>query len=477
VKLPVSVVGDDLTGVVAVGGELASRGLAAVLLRDTEHLRSGSLRFPTDVRGLRSKRAILITTESRHDEVATARAKVHSASTALLEQGTSVLIKKMDSLLRGNIAAEIAAAMEGFEATKALCVFAAPSQGRTTVEGCQLVNGVPVGQGDDPGSYLQSEAREANVVELLSQEFGSHVRHLNLEVIRRGPEAIRAALRSAMTDASARVIVCDATAVEHVDGCVRAAISSGVRILAGTSDLSGAVADALIAAGTLSPTPPVLVVSGTASRAGGEQVNHAVRRGVARLVEVPAFHLLAVTEMADVGAEEIARYARRVSDLLRSRTSVLLCPDKASPDDLAGRGVSHRVAEGLARIGAASLRGEEVGGVIATGGETARRMLDSMEARELMIGREVMPGIPEAVVLGGPHAGLRFIAKTGAYGGVEALETLAGWIRAGNEAFDASLSVTAGLHDVTSGALTSGKSGRDATSSSVGGSQDAGEER
>jgi uncharacterized protein YgbK (DUF1537 family) len=55
----------------------------------------------------------------------------------------------------------------------------------------------------------------------------------------------------------------------------------------------------------------------------------------------------------------------------------------------------------------------------------------------MVIGRDVIPGVPEAVVLGGPHAGLRFVAKTGAYGGRDALEEIVRWLESCNELFDA----------------------------------------
>src|SRR5215213_907328 len=96
----VAVVGDDLTGVVAVGGELAARGLATVLPRGVEGLRSGLV---APLLGRLNKpyagTAIAVTTDSRHDPPDVARDKVRIASRVLSDMGAVLLVKKVDSLL------------------------------------------------------------------------------------------------------------------------------------------------------------------------------------------------------------------------------------------------------------------------------------------------------------------------------------------------------------------------------------------
>lgn len=447
----VSVVGDDLSGVMAVGGELASRGLATILLKITEasHLESysGSLeRLDKSHR----ETSVVLTTESRYDALSAAREKVHTASAMLRSTGTSVLIKKVDSFLRGHIGPELSAAMQGFGVDKALCVVAAPSQGRTTVEGNQLIDGSPLGQ-KNAGSYLESEVQDANVVALLQQEFGDRVRHLGLNVVGQGSEAIRTVIRSVVEDESTRVVVCDATTVGQVNECVAVAIANGIRVLAGTTDIGYAVADALTVAGSMRSTLPVLVVSATASRAGRNQIDYLIREKIAELVEVPVAVLLKGTEASvlsepaavdsDVTNNITKHYEHRISELLLSGTNVLLCPETPSSNNREQEAASHKVAKKLAEIGAEALSATRVSGVVATGGETARRLLDSMEVRELIVGREVLPGIPEAIILDGPHAGLRFIAKTGAYGGPDSLKNLTNWLRTSNEAFESHLGV------------------------------------
>src|SRR5829696_7248454 len=89
-----AVVGDDLSGVVSVSGELASCGLATVLPRGTgssaehllEQLAAGAVS--------RVGTVVAVTTDSRHDPPDVAREKVLAASRAL--SGAAVLVKKVD---------------------------------------------------------------------------------------------------------------------------------------------------------------------------------------------------------------------------------------------------------------------------------------------------------------------------------------------------------------------------------------------
>jgi uncharacterized protein YgbK (DUF1537 family) len=223
---------------------------------------------------------------------------------------------------------------------------------------------------------------------------------------------------------------------------VGVAVSSGFRLLVGTSDLCGAVADALSEQKWLSPKPPVLIVSGTASQVGRSQVAHAASKGIVQLVEISTDGMKAYPPSsirardADFSAGKVRGYVRTASALLIAGENVVVCPeDSPAPGgDVEG---SPAVARTLAEVGVGAIREAKVCAVVATGGETAEVVLDLLGARGLAIGREVIPGVPEAIILGGPHAGLRYVAKTGAYGGCDALEKIVRWLESCNDLFDA----------------------------------------
>ena len=61
------------------------------------------------------------------------------------EPGARLVFKKIDSTLRGNIAAETEAVLRAADATLAVCAPAFPGTGRTTVDGVQYAHGERVG--------------------------------------------------------------------------------------------------------------------------------------------------------------------------------------------------------------------------------------------------------------------------------------------------------------------------------------------
>jgi uncharacterized protein YgbK (DUF1537 family) len=62
-----------------------------------------------------------------------------------------------------------------------------------------------------------------------------------------------------------------------------------------------------------------------------------------------------------------------------------------------------------------------ISGLIITGGTIAIRTLEAMDSFGTEVDDEVSPGIPSAIVRGGPRSGLRIVTKAGAFGDEEAI--------------------------------------------------------
>ena len=99
-----------------------------------------------------------------------------------------IVLKKIDTGLRGSLGAEIDGAMEALGAAEAFVLPAIPEVGRTTVGGVQLIDGVPVHRTafrDDPENPVR-DACVARVIEATSRRRAADVA---LEAVRR-PGAI-----------------------------------------------------------------------------------------------------------------------------------------------------------------------------------------------------------------------------------------------------------------------------------------------
>ncbi len=133
-SLEVLVLADDLTGALEAGAGFAQNGLSTVVaLQESENV---------------SASVLVIDTQTRHISAEAAADRV-TRLTSLYP--ARLIYKKTDSTLRGNIRAELAAlATQG----PVLYVPAYPKMGRTVVNGCLHVHGVPLHETEFAGDLL-----------------------------------------------------------------------------------------------------------------------------------------------------------------------------------------------------------------------------------------------------------------------------------------------------------------------------------
>ena len=155
--MDLAIIADDLTGAADSGVQLKRSGYrTAVVFRRAD--------LPPEV----DLDAVAVDTDSRSSPAGFAAKRVLEAGRAM--NNARVIYKKIDSTLRGPIAAELAAALGATGRTKAVVAPAFPSAGRTTFEGVQLVNGKPVhqtGLAYDPSTPVS----ESHIPYLLSEAF------------------------------------------------------------------------------------------------------------------------------------------------------------------------------------------------------------------------------------------------------------------------------------------------------------------
>lgn len=135
-------IADDLTGSFDTGVQFEKRGASVsfTALSNLDGFTAG-----TDV--------VVIDTESRHVPPQTAFALTSRAVRWAVEQGAQHVYIKTDSGLRGNVGPSIKAALCETGCAVAAFAPAYPDMKRTTVHGCQLIDGVPVNEsvfGRDP---------------------------------------------------------------------------------------------------------------------------------------------------------------------------------------------------------------------------------------------------------------------------------------------------------------------------------------
>jgi uncharacterized protein YgbK (DUF1537 family) len=130
--LRLGIIADDLTGAADTALSFWETGIAATIQLD---LAEGAITTT-------SLAAIAVDTDSRHLAPDEAGQRVAQAIRHLQAAGIDRFYKKIDSTLRGNIGAEIEAALDATQASHAIVCPAFPATGRTVVHGRVQVDGV-----------------------------------------------------------------------------------------------------------------------------------------------------------------------------------------------------------------------------------------------------------------------------------------------------------------------------------------------
>lgn len=190
-------IGDDLTGTLDSAVAFACAGCCVIPTPDAQALEK-ELAGPAEV--------VAINANTRHLEPADAAHRVREFVGAARAAHVAMVCKKTDSVLRGNIGAELAAARKAAGASTLHFVPAFPAEARTTQGGVQYVDGVPVAKsaaGADPFEPVST----SNVAALIGQQSSDAT--VNVSRGLQASEAEGIAIYDAVSDADIDAIVAE----------------------------------------------------------------------------------------------------------------------------------------------------------------------------------------------------------------------------------------------------------------------------
>jgi uncharacterized protein YgbK (DUF1537 family) len=371
----VGIQADDLTGACDTGAPFAGRGLETLVVVSDEDGLPALPRTTTSV--------LVVDTESRMLPVEEARARARAAGSALKAGPRRVLYKKVDSTLRGHVAAEMDGMLDGSGLAVALLAPAFPAQGRTVVDSQLHVDGRLAG-----GTAIARDPAfpptGASLLALLAAGRLRPATALPLVTVRRGSDPVAERLRR-FAGVGGRVLSADAATDGDLATLVDASGDEGM-LLAGSAGLAKALAGRLYATGSADPVAapprprrPLVVVAGTAHPATRAQLAWLGSRDGLEILAPPS----------DRGADDVARrreMAARLGDAARARV------ERARP-----------------------------GAVLLTGGETAIAVLRALGASALRLAGELEPGLAVGTLAGGPLEGLVVMTKAGGFGDADTL--------------------------------------------------------
>ena len=385
------VIADDLTGALDTAAPFASHGWRTRVVpwpaEPGARARAACGLAALTAQAWAGADVVVVDTASRHLAPRAAARRVRAAMAASVAPGRGCAsYKKIDSTLRGNIAAELAAFRRACGVDCLPTVPAFPAQGRTTHAGVVLVHGRPLAE--------SAAARDA------------------LDPVTNGvvaglapPGALE--VFDAATDADLRRIV------RHLarDGRLRGLVGSGGLATAIAATL-GTRARAVEVRGS----GPVLVVAGSA--------HPAARAQVAALVADGALGLIA--PIASRAARDVEATLLLADDALGAGRTVALVPPPwaagSRVDPRAARAVARRLAGIVVRLVAVA----PVGAVFSVGGDTTAAVVAAAGWAPLDVAGALVPGV--ALVALGPerrgHGPRWLVTKSGAFGDPDTLRRL-----------------------------------------------------
>lgn len=362
------IVADDLTGACDAAVAYAARGFATYI-----GLRSGQPPPP-------DWQIYANNTNTRCAEPDAAAQRASEAFAQAQRLQPERIIKKIDSLMRGNIAVEIAAARAVLQPRITLLAPAFPALGRTVRAG---------------KVWVKAESEPIDIAGRLAGMRCAVVPETALETL--------SAWSARAIGEGIEILIPETEDEDQMNRLARAAEDIEGLLWVGSGGLTKAIAATLNGAG---PT----------AGNGSPQRPATLPLIKPLLVCCGSDHSVTLAQLADLRRREDTVFAQADASgylaanraLREGRTAVLLF-ERPQLNAVAMREFAEQI------------RIELCGGVLLTGGDTAIGILDALDARGLRVTAEILPGIPRGEILGGAAAGLAFATKSGAFGSPGAL--------------------------------------------------------
>ncbi|MBI2950215.1 MAG: four-carbon acid sugar kinase family protein [Verrucomicrobia bacterium] len=371
------IIADDLTGACDTGAVFSEKGFATVVVLDRR------ARLPSQAQ------IVVLTTNSRNDSVRQARMKVRQACRHLKAAGVRILYKKIDSTLKGHVAAEITALMQMARFSRAMLCPAFPAQGRVVRKGVLWVRGQPLA---DLISCFQNH-RSFHVVSvprpISKAKVIKSLRHAGHCVV---PEA-----------ETERDLTCLANAAANFTRPV---------LLVGSAGMARHVAEILFL-----ERVPQLASRGPCSPRSSAAAPGRLR---APLIFTGSGNAVTETQVASLVRHRQAsvlsldRQDRRNLHRLRARDRpvIVRVPIHQQPIE--------SLVRKLSAFSAAFTR-QSVSSIVLIGGDTGSLITGWLATKAIELHGQIAPGVPWGYLTGGKADGIAVCTKAGGFGDAETL--------------------------------------------------------
>ena len=411
-----AIIADDLSSATDCGVQLAQKGFKTSVL----------VNIPEAI-NVRNENVIAVDTNSRSLKGDEAYHLVLKVAQMLKEAGFDHIYKTIDSTLRGNLGAEIDGVMDVFRFDIAVIAPAFPLYGRTTIKGKHYLHGIPLNQ-TEIASDPNYPVKEENLALLLSMQSRRKSGLVDLETLNQGKDFVTKRLQY-LIRTGAEFAIFDAQSEIDLAKIIEILINIKFPVLwVGSTGLSRYLDKAIkddIRDSTrvkVHKKGPVFIVSGSASEVTRNQIATLTSQQKVIPIEINPLKIVAGEKIMQ---NEITRCQNKLVDTLISDKNVVLYVNSSRQDinkvkslgiknGLTGHDVSHLITYCLGRIAAKVVETCELGGIILTGGDTAKSVCTQLGVTAIELIKEIEPGVPLGLLR--ELKDLPIITKAGAFG-------------------------------------------------------------
>ncbi len=390
------IIADDLTGALDVAGPFAQRGVDTWVVVDAQQ------DWPLKTR---DATVVSVNADSRH---LSARAAADRVTEILsrVDVRDRILIKKIDSTLRGQVVAETLAMLRVSGRHTAIVAPAFPAQNRTVRDGVVYVKGVPL-----PETTFAKDALSPPPFEPLHIAFARADSAISASCATPAHPFAPSGERG-WGEGPDRVLVIDS---QQDSDLLTVLDSVGFQLAGvlwvGSAGIAHAIAQRcypLVVSAKAQPhaANAALIVVGSRAAASREQVRHMAFRADVSVIDAPNGEV---------------DHSRLVAD----PAPVIVLRATAGAK---GEGDAELVARLLGAATAKVLGARPIAAVIATGGDTARAILCATGCGVLRVMGDLMPGIPYSQIAGEGRT-TWLITKAGGFGTPNTLSDIVAQLR------------------------------------------------
>ncbi|NLK08953.1 MAG: four-carbon acid sugar kinase family protein [Firmicutes bacterium] len=402
------VTADDFTGALDTGVQFTKLGLPTqVFIYDSMNWDAISA----------GTRVLVVDTESRHLPAAQAYKRVFQVCTDAQKTGVEYFYKKTDSTLRGNLGPELKALIDACSIQTLPFIPAYIEAGRTTKNGSQYVDGLPLHQtafARDPLNPIT----DAYIPSIIGRQIAASVEVIKTDALQH--------LSKQMQNMKG-ILVFDALSQDDMTKIAFAlAGTEGISAAAGCAGFAPYIPQLFGLHGNEKPAvtqyieqakvglrPPILIVCGSVNEKSMMQIAYAEDGGIQSGLITPS----GLFNEFSPGRGKLVKSA---ATSLANRGSYIIKTAAADQDiislkDLGGEGAYKQITAGLASLVGSIMEKVNIGTLTVFGGDTAVGIVRYLGCSRILPRRELMPGIPLSYVESELFTGA-LVTKAGGFG-------------------------------------------------------------